>query len=159
MITKTILPLSFFSILCFSYLPGLQMDGYAIVSSVDKHNKYHMTLTHVQTPHIAIAKKVEKLVLKFIATNYPITHNHCHLSWISDLGKREMWGKNSLKMGGEVETFKQALHDHLAANKKIGKFIAPYRIAHVNIAGDKNAPLYKQVRVDDIYLMPVYKKQ
>ncbi len=159
MIKKTTWALPFFSLLCLPYLPAQELDGYAIVSSVDMHNKYHMTLTYVGTQHIAIAKKVENLVLKFISTNYPISHNHCHLSWISDLSKREMWGKNSLKMGGEVETFKQALHNHLIANKKIEKFIAPYKIAHVNVKGDINANLYKQVRVDETYLMPVYKKQ
>ena len=153
---KLLLALTFFSALFISSLSAHQPKSYALASSMAQHKKFHMTLVHVTTSDLTIVNKVEKLISKFITKNYPIKNQHCSLKWNFEVHKREMWGPNSLKMGGEAEKFKQELHAYLVANKKIGKYIDQYRPAHINVKGDNMAILYKKVRVDDFYLMPVY---
>lgn len=107
---------------------------------------YHFTLTHISTRDKKIVKLARKIIDGYINTEVSKGHNgRRSLSWY-----QVSTGKNSLFIAGEVEDFKQNLHNHLMQDSTLSPYISSYKTSHIDVQGNFSKKLYDKFTIDQI---------
>ena len=136
-----------------------QSLGVACTSPVLRGNQtLHVTWFHLHTQDKKIIERAQDIFTDFYTKHAKKSGNHYVVSW--DHNKRKMWGKNSLLLTGEVETFKHNLDKKLRQDKEIAKYLSPYRNAHIDLQGkSKDLPFFKEFRVSDFRIVRTKNRQ
>ena len=95
-----------------------------------------------------IINRAKRIFESFNAMYFNKLKGPYEVSWHEK--NRTMWGKDSLLLTGNVETYKKNLDARLRTDKKVAKYLSHYRLAHIDLKGQSiNLPFYKEFRVSD----------